>query len=309
MKRSERINDMLLFLNDKKFFNLKDLMERYNISKSTAIRDVQSLEEIGMPIYSDLGRNGKYGILNNRILSPIVFTVDEMYALYFSLLTLNGYRTRPFDVEFQALELKYRNVLPDHMKEQLAILKQVLSFEVTNHSNFSPYLKEVLQGIMEQKVYEVQYSEKVMPVQFIAINAKFGQWYARVWNYSSERIQVIRCDKISTLKASADFQPIALEKLLIMSDDYHREEASIPFTVTVCKKGKDTYDKEHYPSMKIAEQGDQYVIEGYYNSDELPFITHYFMQYGTTILHIQPPDLREAIIQHSLTLVEHFRDL
>lgn len=65
MNKSERINDMMLFLNDKNIFNLKDLMEKYSISKSTALRDVEALERIGMPIYSQSGRNGYYGILPN----------------------------------------------------------------------------------------------------------------------------------------------------------------------------------------------------------------------------------------------------
>ncbi|MCC2461088.1 HTH domain-containing protein, partial [Bacillus mobilis] len=55
MKKTERINDMLIFLNNKRHFNLKDLMVRYAISKSTALRDIQSLEEIGVPLYSELG--------------------------------------------------------------------------------------------------------------------------------------------------------------------------------------------------------------------------------------------------------------
>lgn len=58
MKKSERLIDMMVYLNDKKSFNLKDIMDRYTISKSTALRDIQSLEEIGMPIYSNSGRNG-----------------------------------------------------------------------------------------------------------------------------------------------------------------------------------------------------------------------------------------------------------
>ena len=58
MNKSERINDMMLFLNDRSSFNLKDIMKKYNISRSTALRDISSLEEIGMPIYSQTGRNG-----------------------------------------------------------------------------------------------------------------------------------------------------------------------------------------------------------------------------------------------------------
>ena len=72
MRKSTRLNDMMIFLNDKSFFNLKDIMQEYGISKSTAIRDIQSLEEIGMPIFSETGRNGRYGILKNRL--PVSYT-------------------------------------------------------------------------------------------------------------------------------------------------------------------------------------------------------------------------------------------
>ena len=73
-EKIERINDMLIFLNNKRYFNLKDLMARYDISKSTALRDIQSLEEIGVPIYSELGRNGSYKIIEKCVIMPIYFS-------------------------------------------------------------------------------------------------------------------------------------------------------------------------------------------------------------------------------------------
>ena len=60
MTKSERINDMIIFLSKKNYFNLKDITERYSISKRTALRDVQSLEKLGLAIYSEVGRYGKY---------------------------------------------------------------------------------------------------------------------------------------------------------------------------------------------------------------------------------------------------------
>ena len=103
MNKSERLNDMMLYLNGKNYFNLKDLMIRYQISKSTALRDVEALENIGMPIYSEYGRNGRYGILKNKLLSPIIFRINEVYALYFAKLTLRGYQTKPFHLDLLLL--------------------------------------------------------------------------------------------------------------------------------------------------------------------------------------------------------------
>ena len=88
MNKSERINDMMFYLNKKNQFNLKDITEKYGISKRTALRDIQSLEKLGVPIYSEVGRHGKYKIVNKKLLSSAMFTENEIFSLYFSLSEL-----------------------------------------------------------------------------------------------------------------------------------------------------------------------------------------------------------------------------
>ena len=53
-----------------------------------------------MPIYSKSGRNGSYKILPNRLLSPIVFTIDEVYSLYFCHAYIKlAYQSTPFHLK------------------------------------------------------------------------------------------------------------------------------------------------------------------------------------------------------------------
>ncbi|ATP40821.1 alkaline phosphatase [Solibacillus sp. R5-41] len=313
MKKTERINDLLIFLNNKRTFNLKDLMERYNISKSTALRDIQSLEQIGMPIYSELGRNGRYEILDSSILSPVFFTVDEMYGLYFSLLTLNGYKTKPFEIENIALENKFKNVLPENVRNNISIMNQVLSLEVTNHSNFSPYLKEILQGIFTEKVYCLTYSKKEtnkqMVAQFIRIHSKFGQWYAKIFNIKTEKIQILRCDKILLITETNDFKSKKLEVLLDYLDNFHKEPNAIDFTVIVNKQGKDIFDKENYPSMKIQSDNENFIITGYFNKAEEDFIANYFLKFGQSINSIIPVMLKKLIYDKAKSIEMHLNSL
>ena len=70
-------------------------MDKYNISESTALRDIISLEEIGMPIFSEYGRYGRYGILKHRLLSPINFTLLSCYAY--------GIIEDPFGIQIQLM--------------------------------------------------------------------------------------------------------------------------------------------------------------------------------------------------------------
>ncbi|MFQ6338426.1 helix-turn-helix transcriptional regulator [Bacillus sp. AF62] len=313
MKKTERINDMLIFLKNKRYFNLKDLMTRYDISKSTALRDIQSLEEIGVPIYSELGRNGSYKIIENNVLSPIYFSVDEMYALYFSILTLNGYKTKPFNVESIALENKFKHVLPDNVSKNISIMERTLSFEVTNHSNFSPFLKEILQGIFAERVYHLTYlkkgEEKALVAQFIRIESKFGQWYAKIFNFETNHVQIIRCDKILSIVETSNVHPKNLKELLSYLTTFHRKPDAIDFSVIVSQKGKDIFDKENYPSMRMQKENENYIITGYFNKQEFDFISNYFLNFGETIISIQPVMLKELIYNKVLSIKQHLTSL
>lgn len=313
MKKSERINDMLIFLNNKRYFNLKDLMDQYDISKSTALRDIQLLEEIGVPIFSELGRNGSYTILENKILSPIYFNVDEMYALYFALLTLKGYKTKPFNFENMTLENKFKNILPENVRINTSRMEKILTFEVTNHSNFSPYLKEILQGIFAEKVYRLVYLKKEKKVriesQFITIESKFGQWYARIFDFKTESIKILRCDKILSITETKNRDPKNLEELLSGLDAFHREPAAIEFTVLVNQNGKDIFTKENYPSMKIKKENENYVITGYFNKTELDFIANYFLRFEKTMISIQPDMLKNKVFDNARSIMHHIASL
>ncbi|NBI30191.1 helix-turn-helix transcriptional regulator [Chengkuizengella marina] len=313
MNKSERLNDMLQFINDKKAFNLKDLMEKYNISRSTAIRDVQSLELLGMPIYAEQGRNGKYLVLDNRILSPITFTVDEMYAMYFAMLTLKRYKAKPFEYEIIKLENKFNQVLPSKVKDNIEKMKGLINLEITNHSNFNPYLKDLIQGIVEEKIYLVSYlknKEKIQITgQFIKINSKFGQWYSKIYNIDIQKVQNLRCDKILSLEVVENKNSMRLEYLLSLVENHHKQTDAIEFSIIVTDRGKDLYDKEHYPSMSIQKTDDNYIISGYYNWNEEDFISDYFLRYGKSIISISPPTLKASIQNKLHILITHLNKM
>ncbi|MDF2519369.1 MAG: transcriptional regulator [Sphingobacterium sp.] len=85
MKKYEYINKIRNYVYKKDQFTLQDLMQEFQISKSTALRYIAALEEIGVPIYSEMGRYGGYRILETYKIPPITFTPQEIYALFFSI--------------------------------------------------------------------------------------------------------------------------------------------------------------------------------------------------------------------------------
>ena len=73
--------------------------------------------------------------------------------------------------------------------------------------------------------------------------------------------------------------------------------------------GVDIFYKEHYPSMKLYKEKDQYFIRGFYNKGEEAFITHYFIGYGESMLSIQPLLLKNLIQSKLGVLKKYVSDL
>lgn len=312
MKKSERLNDMITYLNGREFFNLHDLTDKYKISKSTALRDIRSLEQLGMPIYAEHGRHGRYGILKNRLLSPITFTIDEVYALYFAMLTLEAYQSTPFHLSGNQLNEKFETCLSKKQIEHIHRMKKVLQFEMYPHHYASRFLDQILKSILTESSCNIQYSKnnqfKSYQVQFFKISAKFGQWYAAGIEIHTNQHRVFRCDRITAItEANAKF-PLSIDELLSRSLEIYRSESSIDFEVEILEQAKDIFYKEHYPSMKM-ENGSRTVISGFYNSGEEAFIADYFMRYGNYVVSVKPESLKNTIQDKIKNLLNHYQTL
>lgn len=197
MNKSQRINDMLIFLNKKRQFNLKDIMNRYHISKSTALRDIASLETLGIPIYSDLGRNGSYKILSNDLLSPIIFSIDEISALYFSMLTLENYNMCPFDIDLQKLKEKFENSISEQQLSKITKIEKILQPEVRKTINNSQ-LRIILDILLHRQgeFFPIKYEQQSFQVQFIKLFSHKGDWYAEVMNKGTGQKEELSCQSI-----------------------------------------------------------------------------------------------------------------
>ncbi|GAB6991831.1 helix-turn-helix transcriptional regulator [Paenibacillus pini] len=309
MKKSERLNDMIRYLNTREFFNLHDLMNEYHISKSTALRDISSLEQLGMPIYAEHGRHGRYGILQNRLLSPIVFTMDEVYALYFAMLTLESYQSTPFHLSVTRLNEKFEHCLSKQQIKQIHNMKKVLQFEVYQHHHVSRFLDKILNSILNEQDCQIQYlkntQNKSYHVQFFKISAKFGQWYATGIEIPTNQYRVFRCDRITFIEEKDIKARFSIDELLSRSLEIYQSKKSIDFEIEISEQAKDIFYKEPYPSMTI-EHGTKTVIKGFYNPGEEDFIADYVMRFGQSVISVKPESLKQWIRDRIEKLLHHY---
>lgn len=82
MSKSKRLLDLMMTVNRKRKFTVRELADEFGVSTRTILRDLQELGELGVPLYSEVGPHGGYQVLNERILPPIAFTEEEAVAIF-----------------------------------------------------------------------------------------------------------------------------------------------------------------------------------------------------------------------------------
>lgn len=134
MKKVERINTIMRYINNRSRFTITEIMREFNISRSTAIRDIREIEAMGMPLVAEVGRDGGYFVMNNSVLPTVRFTDNEIKALFIAFMATRNLQL-PYLKSRQSLAEKLLGLISENQQDELVLLNQLLLFEGTNPNN------------------------------------------------------------------------------------------------------------------------------------------------------------------------------
>lgn len=134
MKKTERINTLMRYINNRAQFTISEIMEEFNVSRSTAIRDIREIEAMGLPLVAEVGRTGGYSVMKNVVLPAVQFTDDEIKALFVAFLATKNQQL-PFLKSRLTLTEKLIGLLSMAQQDDLILLNDILLFQGTNPAN------------------------------------------------------------------------------------------------------------------------------------------------------------------------------
>ncbi|MFF2290611.1 helix-turn-helix transcriptional regulator [Peribacillus butanolivorans] len=311
MKKSERLNQMLRFINQKQQFTLQDLMQEFHISKRTALRDISSLEEIGAPIYAEYGRYGGYHLLNQMTLPPISFNSQEIYALYFAMQALRSFSNLPFQVSLHSIHEKFINALAEKQRQHIERIQDRVTFRHTEQIKESAHLETLLLAAIKNEVlkisYQSMYQESTRSIQPIAIYAMKGYWYCQAYDVTKKAYRVFRCDRITTVEITNIEPLIDLKEINVHNAHslWKPSEKAIQFKCLINQEGVEHFQQQHFPSMKLITESESTYIIGSYEPNELEFIVNYIASFGKSIKIVEPNILRELLRKYYIDLLDN----
>lgn len=85
-----RLFEIIYILLDKKTVTADYLANKFEVSRRTIYRDIETLSQSGIPIFTERGKNGGISILENFILDKSVISEEEQSAILTALAALSG---------------------------------------------------------------------------------------------------------------------------------------------------------------------------------------------------------------------------
>ncbi|TKI25974.1 WYL domain-containing protein [Bacillus pumilus] len=310
MKKSERLNQELIFLSDKYSFQLKDLETEFGISKRTALRDMEELESMGLAFYVEPGRHGGYRLVKQSPMVPIYFNTDEVQAIFFALKALDLVSATPFKKSYSQIRQKLFATMSDERKQMITETLDVIHYYNVAPVSEQNHLELILQAMMEDQIVKMtytQYENKRIRLQFLELFYRNGIWFTKAYDVQNKKWGIYRCDFMKDLIIEEEgSDTFTKEELKAMQVEYEKTYHDISFKCRLTEQGKEKFLKNHYQNMRLEIIDDTPYIMGGYNQEELSYMTHYLISFGKHVKIEYPDELKKSYLTQLQEMMDQY---
>lgn len=299
MSKSKRLLELMMTVNRKRKFTVKELALEFGVSTRTMLRDLQELSELGVPLYSEVGPHGGYQVLKERILPPITFSEEEAVAMFFAVYALRHYSSLPFEAEsVSALDKFYLHMSGD-VRDRIDQMKNRVDFVTPTRQQESPYLSILLEAAVQQKVLLIEYGsredEACRKIQPIGIYANNGLWFCPAYCFFRKDFRIFRCDRIHSATYDSDgTEPMDLRHVHLGNKEsfFQTEKESAELYAELSQNGVQMCEAVLWLGsyLTIREDGSGW-LEGPIPQRDLAFYARFFIGLGNEATVKQPPEL------------------
>jgi predicted DNA-binding transcriptional regulator YafY len=226
MKKVERINIIMRYINNRAQFTISEIMREFNISRSTAIRDIREIEAMGMPLVAEVGRDGGYFVMNNSVLPTVRFTDNEIKALFIAFMATRNQQL-PYLKSRHSLAEKLLGLISENQQDDLVVLNQILLFEGTNPHNPDlldlsdlplPLLEQLIQIILTDRYLVATVEEarqvKTYPIYLLHLYREKNAWQIEGFDLEEEKRRIIPVDNLTDVRPYPEKKRIPKKKIV-----------------------------------------------------------------------------------------------
>lgn len=315
MKKVERINTIMRYINNRSHFTITEIIREFNISRSTAIRDIREIEAMGMPLVAEVGRTGGYFVMHNSILPVVRFTDNEVKALFIAFMATRNQQL-PYLKSRQSLAEKLLGLISETQQDDIVLLNQLLLFEGTNPHNPDllelsdlphPMLEKLIQILLLDRHLLISIKEekeiKSYSIYLLHLYQEKSQWIIEGFDLKEEKKRMFPVDHLIHIEPYTTKKKLNKKKIL---EKLSKKDEVINLVLELGPKAIAQFKKYHPFKISISytnpyqSTGILKTFIDVNNSDELTEITNWLLFLGKDITIREMPeevlnDLQERI--------------
>ncbi|MDX8344927.1 helix-turn-helix transcriptional regulator [Rossellomorea sp. YZS02] len=260
MKKVERINVIMRYINNRAHFTISEIMREFDISRSTAMRDIREIESMGMPLVSEVGRDGGYFVMHNSVLPEVRFTDNEVKALFIAFMATRNLQL-PYLKSRQSLAEKLLSLISEQQQDTLVLLNQILLFEGTNPYNPDildlsdlphPMLDKLIQTFLLDRYLLITIEEKVKkphPIYLLQLYREKSHWHIEGFNLDDEKKQIFSVDHLTDVEPYPNRKRKSEQEIL---DKLKKQEEVINLVIELGPKAIAQFKKYHPKNVSLS---------------------------------------------------------
>lgn len=210
MNRLERISSILTKLQAGRKITAREIAGQFDISLRTVYRDIQTLEEAGIPLYGNPGIG--YSIVEGYRLPPLSFTTEEATAF----LTAGKFIHKMTDsrniFHFNTGLDKIKAVMRYAEKDYLEGIENnitVVGYYESSIDMPADSTRQILQSISQRKRIRIAYTNKEgisseRMVEPVGCLYNHRNWHLIAWCGNSRSYRNFRIDRITSLSVTEE---------------------------------------------------------------------------------------------------------
>lgn len=289
------------------------LTEALDVSRRTLFRDLQTLQDAGVPCFFD-HTDGRYKIKGSFYMPPPHFSEQEAFSLLLLVHKAREFLDVPFNQHITNAVLKIESQLPPQLKEycrQKLKNISVLSARSKAKESRDEQFLQIQQAIQNRRILSITYycksKKKITTCNFSPLHIAYTNTWHVIGKTNLERcIQTIRLDAIERIEStgkcfldSQEFNPY---------DFFGRAWSSLPegklynislkFSPEVAKEV--TSVKWHSTQYSKIQEDGTAILE--FRVDGLDEITRWIIGFGDKVYVIRPRILREKIRETAMNI-------
>lgn len=205
-----------------------ELAERLEVDRRTVRRYIAKLEELGIPITAEHGRDGAYMLVAGFKLPPMMFTDDEALALSVGLLASRGLGLAEAAPAVASAQAKLERVMPDKLKRRVRAVDETVTLDLSSRpaAELNNTVLVTLSTAAQTRTrvhmryrtpQQAQTGQDVTERDFdpYGLAYRAGRWYAVGMCHLRRGVRSFRLDRVQSVEAiAASFErPTAFDAL------------------------------------------------------------------------------------------------